>query len=52
MFLTPRDIAIVMEHATNGDLFDYVSSHGQLNEDEVVFCSLIQEFSYLYITIL
>ncbi|KAL5053607.1 hypothetical protein RYX36_034289 [Vicia faba] len=34
VFLTPRDIAIVMEYAASGDLFDYISSHGKLNEDE------------------
>ncbi|XP_050894888.1 serine/threonine-protein kinase SAPK7 isoform X2 [Lathyrus oleraceus] len=37
VFLTPRDIAIVMEYAPSGDLFDYVCSHGKLNEHEARF---------------
>lgn len=34
VYLTPTHIAIVMEYASSGDLFDYVCSKGKLNEDE------------------
>ncbi|CAK8578685.1 unnamed protein product [Lathyrus sativus] len=37
VFLTPRNIAIVMEYAPSGDLFDYVCRHGKLNEHEARF---------------
>jgi len=42
--LTPTHIAIVMEYAASGDLFDYVCSKGKLNEDEV--CYLIYIFIF------
>jgi serine/threonine protein kinase len=44
VYLTPTHIAIVMEYAPSGDLFDYVCSKGKLNEDEVY--SLIHTFLF------
>ncbi|KAL4422566.1 hypothetical protein ABPG75_008763 [Micractinium tetrahymenae] len=34
VFLTPRFLAIVLEYAPGGDLLEYVTSKGQLSEDE------------------
>ncbi|KAK2384474.1 serine/threonine-protein kinase SRK2A [Trifolium repens] len=50
VFLTPTHIAIVMEYAAGGDLFDYVCSQGTLSEDmaRYVFQQLISGVSHCH----
>ncbi|XP_045825589.1 serine/threonine-protein kinase SAPK7-like isoform X2 [Trifolium pratense] len=50
VFLSPTHIAIVMEYAASGDLFDYVCSQGTLSEDKAryVFQQLISGVSYCH----
>ncbi|XP_073226048.1 serine/threonine-protein kinase SAPK7 isoform X2 [Cicer arietinum] len=50
VILTPTHIAIVMEYAANGDLFDYVCNQGKLSEDEAryFFQQLISGVSHCH----
>jgi serine/threonine-protein kinase SRK2 len=38
VFVTPTHLAIVLEYAAGGELFDRIASAGRLSEDEVVNC--------------
>lgn len=38
VFLTPTHLAIVLEYAAGGELFDRICTAGRLSEDEVVKC--------------
>ncbi|MFS7971145.1 putative protein kinase CAMK-OST1L family [Helianthus anomalus] len=37
LILTPTHLAIVMEYASEGELFDRISNAGRFNEDEARF---------------
>lgn len=42
MILTPTHLAIVMEYASGGELFERICNAGRFPEDEV--CSILQLF--------
>lgn len=39
VILTPTHLAIVMEYASGGELYERISNAGRFNEDEVLICS-------------
>lgn len=41
VILTPTHLAIVMEYASGGELFDRISNAGRFNEDEVINLALL-----------
>lgn len=40
VFLTPTHLAIVMEYASGGELFERICNAGRFTEDEVNKCKL------------
>lgn len=40
VILTPTHLAIVMEYASGGELFERISNAGRFNEDEVLYLIL------------
>lgn len=44
MILTPTHLAIVMEYASGGELFERISNAGRFNEDEVFNLLIIKQF--------
>ena len=48
MILTPRHLAIVMEYAAGGELFDRIVDRGRFSEDEVHKIIIGSYFSILY----
>jgi hypothetical protein len=52
VFLTPTHLAIVMEYAAGGELFERICNAGRFSEDEVcLFCSgrLLESLHFLAI---
>lgn len=46
MILTPTHLAIVMEYASGGELFERISNAGRFNEDEVFNLLIVEHFAY------
>lgn len=46
MILTPTHLAIVMEYASGGELFERISNAGRFNEDEVFNLLVVELFAY------
>lgn len=46
MILTPTHLAIVMEYASGGELFERISNAGRFNEDEVSNLLIINPSGY------
>ncbi|KAK9067097.1 hypothetical protein SSX86_014422 [Deinandra increscens subsp. villosa] len=47
LILTPTHLAIVMEYASGGELFDRISNAGRFNEDEVLLLLILDAFCFL-----
>lgn len=52
MILTPTHLAIVMEYASGGELFERICNAGRFSEDEVLICySRVVFFEEFYVLI-
>lgn len=45
VLLTPTHLAIVMEYAAEGELFERICNAGRFSEDEVVLISVFTQFA-------
>lgn len=51
VLLTPTHLAIVMEYAAGGELFERICNAGRFSEDEVTFCKHFSDLNSMLCTV-